>query len=472
VDKPDSAAGKTTALAITAMSAFLTPLSLATVNVALPSIGKEFSMNAISLSWVAMAYIVAAAIFLVPFGRLADIYGMKKVFLIGTCVFTLSSFSMGITNTALMLIVFRVIQGIGAAMLFGTGVAILSHVFPVEERGKVLGINVAAVYLGLSFGPFIGGVLTQHLGWRSIFFLNVPLGIIIVVSTLWKLKGEWADSRGEKFDIVGSLIYAFMLFAVMYGFSHLASIAGIVIIIAGFAGAAYFVYREDKTTMPVLNIALFKSNRAFALSNIAALINYSATFAVGFLLSLYLQYIKGLSPQAAGFVLVSQPIVMAVFSPLAGRVSDKVEPRIVASVGMALSALGLFLFIFVTNATPLWFIIMSLAILGFGFAFFSSPNVNAIMSSVESRFYGIASSVLSTMRLLGQTFSMSIVMLIFLVYIGKVEILPVHYPCFLKSVRAAFIFFGMLCIAGVFASLSRGKVHRDPEIEKQEGNLH
>jgi EmrB/QacA subfamily drug resistance transporter len=465
MNKPDNTAGKTTALIITAMSAFLTPLSLATVNVALPSIGKEFSMNAISLSWVAMAYIVAAAIFLVPFGRLADIYGMKRVFLIGTCVFTLSSFFMGIINTALMLIVFRVIQGIGAAMLFGTGVAILSHVFPIEERGRVLGINVAAVYLGLSFGPFIGGILTQHLGWRSTFFLNVPLGIMIIIATLLKLKGEWADSRGEKFDLIGSLIYALMLFAVMYGFSHLTTVSGIAIIVAGFAGGVFFVYWEGRTAAPVLDIELFKSNRAFALSNIAALINYSATFAVGFLLSLYLQYIKGLSPQGAGFVLVSQPIVMAVFSPIAGKISDRVEPRIVASTGMALSALGLFLFVFITDITPLWFIIMSLVILGFGFAFFSSPNVNAIMSSVERKYYGIASSVLSTMRLLGQTFSMSIVMLLFLLCMGKAEILPANYPCFLKSVRIAFIFFGLLSTVGIFASLSRGKLHHDMEIK-------
>ena len=466
MDKTGKTAGRTTALVITAMSAFLTPLSLATVNVALPSIGKEFSMNAISLSWVAMAYIVSAAVFLVPLGRLADIYGMKKIFLIGTCVFTLSSFFMGMAHTALILIVYRVVQGIGAAMLFGTGVAILSHVFPIEERGKVLGINVASVYLGLSFGPFIGGILTQHLGWRSIFFLNVPLGVFIIVSTLWKLKGEWADSRGEKFDLIGSFIYTAMIFAIMYGFSHLTTVSGVVIIIAGFAGAILFIYQEGRTAMPILNIELFKSNRAFALSNIAALINYSATFAVGFLLSLYLQYIKGLSPQAAGFVLVSQPIIQAAFSPLAGRVSDKVEPRIVASTGMALSALGLFLFVFVNETTPLWFIVISLVILGFGFAFFSSPNVNAIMSSVERRFYGIASSVLATMRLLGQTFSMSTVMLFFLLYIGKVEILPAHYPYFLKSVRAAFVFFGVLCVAGIFASLSRGKVRRNSEIEK------
>jgi EmrB/QacA subfamily drug resistance transporter len=466
VNRPGDSTGKTTALIITSMSAFLTPLSLAMVNIALPSIGKEFSMDAISLSWVATAYIVASAIFLVPFGRLADIYGMKKVYFTGTCIFTLSSFFIGIAGTATMLIVHRVIQGIGAAMLFGTGVAILSHVFPIEERGKVLGINVAAVYMGLSFGPFIGGMLTQHLGWRSTFFINVPLGLIIIASSLWKLQGEWADSRGEKFDFVGSLIYTTTILAVMYGFSNLASVSGVVIIIAGFAGAALFVYWERKTTTPIIDMKLFKSNRAFALSNVAALINYSATFAVGFLLSLYLQYIKGFGPQAAGLVLVSQPIMQAVFSPLAGRISDRVEPRIIASTGMALSALGLFLFVFITDTTPLYFIIISLAILGFGFAFFSSPNVNAIMSSVERRFYGIASSVLATMRLLGQTLSMSIVMLIFLLYIGKAEILPEHYPYFLKSVRVAFIFFCILCIIGVFASLSRGKVRGDPKLIK------
>ena len=459
--RSDGSAGKTAALIVTTMSNFLTPLALATVNVALPSIGKEFSMNAVSLSWVAVAYILSAAIFLVPIGKLADIYGRKRLFLIGTYVFTITSFFMGIATTPFVLIFFRVAQGVGGAMLFGTSIAILSSVFPAGERGKAFGINIAAVYLGLSFGPFFGGVLTHHLGWRSVFFLNVPFGIIMVVLILWKLKGEWAEARNEKFDIIGSFIYSLMLLSIMYGFSLLPNGLSIVLIVAGVAGVVLFIYWEGRAKNPVLNIELFKSNRAFALSNIAALINYSATFSVGFLLSFYLQYIKGLSPQSTGFVLVSQPIVQAAFSPLAGRISDKVEPRIVASIGMALAALGLILLVFLTGTTPILFIVACQVILGFGFAFFSSPNTNAIMGSVESRFYGIASSVVSTMRLLGQMFSMGITMLIFTVFIGKVEILPAYYANLLRGIRVAFIISGALCVVGVFASLSRGNVHSD-----------
>ncbi len=466
MDKGKSVAGKTTALVVTTMSSFLTPLSLAMVNVALPSIGKEFSMDAVSLSWVATAYLLSAAIFLVPLGKVADIHGRKKIFLIGTSVFTVASFFMGIAPTPFVLILFRAIQGVGASTLFGVSVAILSSVFGQGERGKVIGINVAAVYSGLSFGPFVGGLLTQHLGWRSVFLINIPFGIIMVIAILWKLKGEWADARGEKFDLIGSLIYCLMLLTLIYGFSHLPTLISVVLILVGIAGIMAFVWWEERTKNPVLEIGLFRSNRAFALSNAAALINYSATFAVGFLMSFYLQYIKGLSPQNTGFVLVSQPVFMAIFSPLAGRVSDKVEARIVASTGMALTSLGLLLFVFLTTETPIPFIVVSLIILGSGFAFFSSPNTNAIMGSVESKFYGIASSVLATMRLLGQMFSMGIAMLIFTVLIGRVEILPAYYPQLLKSIRLAFLVFGLLCIGGVFASLERGNVHNNTEDKK------
>jgi EmrB/QacA subfamily drug resistance transporter len=458
MDQRDGGAGRTTALIVMTMSSFLTPLAMSAVNVALPSMGKEYSMDAVSLGWVATAYLLSAAIFIVPVGRLSDIHGRKKVFLIGLSVFTAASFCIGIANSPAMVILFRVVQGIGGSTLFGVSVAILSSVFPPNERGKVLGIVTAAVYLGLSCGPFVGGVLTQHLGWRSIFFLNVPFGIVMAGSTVWKLKGEWAGARGEKFDVIGSCIYSLMLLAIMYGFSHLPTFLGFLLVAVGVAGIAAFVYWEERTKNPVLEIGLFRSNRVFALSNTATLVHYSATFTVSFLLSLYLQYIKGLSAQTTGFVLVSQPIVQAAFSPLAGRVSDRVEPRIVASAGMAITALGLFFLAVLTQAaTPLPFIIMSQVILGFGFAFFSSPNTNAIMGAVESRFYGIASSVVATMRVLGQMFSMGIAMLIFTVLIGRVEIVPAYYPQLVKSVRVAFTLSGMLCVAGVFASFARGR---------------
>ncbi len=458
MEQPQGTKDRWPVLIATTMSSFLTPLALSTINVALPSIGREFSIDALVLSWIATAYILSAAIFLLPFGKLADMFGRKKVFIYGTLTFTVSSFLMGISKNPEILIGCRVLQGIGGAMIFGTGIAILTSVFPAGERGKVLGINVAAVYLGLSFGPFIGGILTQHLGWRSTFLLNVPFGIIIMIFSIWKVKGEWAEAGGKNFDFAGSSIYFAMLFSTMYGFSLLPGKTGILLICIGIAGMWGFVYWELHAKNPILNINLLKTNRAFTLSNLAALIHYGATFAVSFLLSFYLQHIKELSPQGAGVILVSQPIVQALISPAAGRMSDRIEPRIVASLGMGITSAGLFLLFFLETNTPVSFIVSSLCVLGFGFALFSSPNTNAIMSSVESRLYGVASSMLATMRLLGQMFSMGIAMIIFATYLGRTEITPAFYPYLLKSIQVAFLIFSLLCIIGIFASLTRGNV--------------
>jgi EmrB/QacA subfamily drug resistance transporter len=428
------------------------------VNIALPSIGKEFAMNAISLSWVPSAYILSSAALLVPFGRVADLYGRKKIFSYGVLIYTASSFLLALSYSAGMVIGLRVVQGIGAAMIFAPGVAILTSVFPAGERGRALGINVAAVYTGLSFGPVVGGFLTQHFGWRSLFIFNVPLGLIILFLTFWKLKGEWAEGKGEPFDFIGAGIYGLTLISIMYGFSLLPGVTGYGLIFFGILGIFALIKWEGKVKHPLLNVDLFRKNAVFTFSNLAALINYSATFAVSFLLSLYLQYTKGFTPQEAGLILIAQPTLQALCSPIAGRLSDRVEPRMVASVGMALTILGLFSFVFLSQGATVGFIILNLALLGLGFGLFSSPNTNAIMSSVDKRFYGMASATLGTMRMVGQMFSMAIAMLIFSIYIGKVQIAPQHYALFLKSVKTAFMVFAILCLGGIFASLARGKV--------------
>ncbi len=449
---------KRAALLIAPLSAFMTPFMVSSINIALPSIGQEFGMGAVLMSWVPTAYLLSSAMFLVPFGRLADIYGRKRIFAYGIWIFTASSLLLAFSPSSAWLIAFRVLQGFGSAMIFGTGMAILTSVFPAAERGRVLGINVAAVYLGLSLGPVLGGFLTHQFGWRSIFLVNVPLGILVIYFLAAKLKKEWAEAWNEKFDLTGSVIYSAALVAVMYGLSLLPARTGIALTLAGAAGAALFVGWEMKATSPLLNMNLFFYNAAFAFSNLAALINYSATFAVTFLMSLYLQYLKGLTPQHAGFILVSQPLVMAIFSPLAGRLSDRIEPRVVASIGMGFTAAGLFLFTFLREDTHLGFIITGLVLLGFGFALFSSPNTNAVMSSIEKRFYGVGAATLGTMRLTGQMLSMGIAMILFALHIGSARITPEYYPLFLMSMKTAFIVFSFLCFAGIFASLARGKV--------------
>jgi EmrB/QacA subfamily drug resistance transporter len=453
-----STARQRAALVIATLAAFITPFMGSAVNIALPAIGSEFAIDAVLLNWVSTAFILASAMFLVPMGRLADMRGRKRVFMAGMAIYTAASLLSPFAGSATALIACRVAQGIGSAMTFGTGLPILISVFPPERRGRVLGINVAAVYLGLSMGPFLGGLITQHLGWRFIFLATVPMGIAILVLVPVYLEGEWAEAKGERFDLAGSLVYGAGLVALMYGFSRLPSTPGIVLSLAG-AAALFAFYRIEVTVAsPVMNMALFRDNVVFAMSNFAALINYSATFASGFLLSLYLQYIKAMSPESAGIILVAQPAVMALLSPLAGSLSDRIEPRVVASIGMALTTLGLSSFIFLDAGTPLGLIVAGLVVLGFGFALFSSPNTNAVMSSVESRHYGVASGTLGTMRLTGQMFSMGIAMLIFALIMGRVPITPQHYGQFLASARVAFSIFTALCFAGIFMSLARGKV--------------
>jgi EmrB/QacA subfamily drug resistance transporter len=446
------------ALIVSTLSSFLTPFMASSVNIALPSIGSEFSMDAISLSWISTSFLLTAAAFLVPFGRIADIYGRKKIFTYGVLLHTLSSLLAAASVSGSMLIASRALQGAGGAMIFGTGIAILTSVYPASERGRVLGINVASVYIGLSLGPVLGGILTQQLGWRSIFGVSILLGAVIIAFVLMRLKGEWAEARGDSFDAAGAIFFSISLALMMYGFSELPLMVGTWTIIGGALALGVFLLWESKNKSPLLDVKLFIQSPTFAFSNAAALINYSATYAVTFLLSLYLQYLKGLTPQSAGFVLIFQPAVMALCSPLAGRMSDKVEPRIVASIGMAITVVGLALFIFLDVETPLWLITTNLVVLGLGFGLFSSPNTNAVMSSVEKRFYGVASATLGTMRLTGQMLSMGIVMILFAVYIGRVTITPLYYAQFLQSTSTAFIIFSVLCVVGTFASLARGRI--------------
>ncbi len=256
---------KTPALIAATLTSFLTPFMGSAVNIALPTIGKQFDLDAIWLSWVTLSFSLAAAVFLVPFGKLADIHGRKRIFAIGTLLFTVSTFLVGISTSAAMLIAFRVTQGIGSAMIFGTGVAILTSVYEPGERGRVLGINVAAVYLGLSLGPSIGGLLTEQLGWRSVFLVTVPLGLAAVAYVAWGLKGEWAEARGESFDLAGSAIYSVALIAIMLGFSRLPKLLGGGLILAGLAGIGLFVAWETRTRSPVLDVGLFLAQSGLCL---------------------------------------------------------------------------------------------------------------------------------------------------------------------------------------------------------------
>lgn len=450
--------GKKSILLITTISSFLTPFMGSAINIALPAIGKEFEMSTIMLGWVATSYLLAAAVFLLPFGSIADRNGRKKLFLSGIILFGLASLLTAVSWNVSVLILARLFNGIAGAMIYATALAILTAAYPKNERGRVLGINVASVYLGLSLGPTIGGFLTMQFGWHSIFLFTTLLSIVIIPIAVYNLPGDEKETPDSTFDLYGSIVYGLSIASIIYGFPQIPGIFGSILVFSGISGLALFANIEARAPDPLINIGLFRKNMVFVFSNIAAFINYSATFALVFLLSLYLQQVNKYTAAEAGLILVAQPVMMTILSPLAGKLSDKFEPQIVASAGMIITVAGLFALSFLSVGTGLPFIISMLMLMGLGFALFSSPNTNAVMSSVKPPEYGVASATLGTMRLTGQTMSMGITMLVLALVIGKTDRNIASTEQLLTGIKLTFTVFALLCIVGIWFSMKRGKL--------------
>ena len=447
---------RTATLFVVCVAHFLMPFMMSAVGIALPAIGREFGATALQLGLVETTYVLSSSIFILAMGRLGDIHGRRRIFVYGIVVFTVGCGLLSQAWSIESLIALRFLQGIGGSMVMATTIAIVVAVFPPEERGKALGIAVASVYAGISCGPFLGGVLVTAWGWRSIFYLSVPLGVLTFLITSAKLRDEWADARGEPFDWQGGLVYAVAILLLIVGASHLEHgpwAWGLML--AGSIGIALFLYVEARTAYPLLNLVLLRDNRIFALSNLAALLNYAATFGITFFFSLYLQYVKGLSPRQAGFILIIQPLLQTVLSPWCGRLADRYPAARVATLGMALCALGLGCAAMATAATPLPVIMAILALLGTGFALFSSPNTSVIMGSVAPRYLGVASSLSASMRTLGMMASMTIITVIFSIFMAGEAVTLTTLPQFLFSMRIALWIFCGLCAIGIVFSAAR-----------------
>lgn len=448
---------KRSVLFVAAFAAFITPFMGAAVNLALPAIGWDLDASAIQLNWVVTVYLLSTAVFMLPFGRLGDIVGRKKIFLSGLLFFTITTAAIVFSKTMTQFLILRSMQGISSAMIFGTSMAIITSVFPPGERGKAMGINITAVYVGLSSGPFLGGLLTEHFGWRSIFAALVPIGIIAAWLAYSRIKTEWAEAKNERLDIPGSLLAGGGLILIILGFSKLPGTTGALLLAAGLILMLLFFLLERRVKYPLLDINLLLSNRVFSLSNLAAMIHYSATSAIGFFLSLYLQYLKGFDARTAGIILMTQPVMMALFSVPSGKLSDRINPGYIASVGIGMTSLGIFALTFISQSTSIVYIIAILAFNGIGYALFSTPNSNAIMSSVEKRHLGVASGMLGTMRMIGQTMSLGIAMLLIALFLGDEKISPENYPELLKTIKAGLVIFAFICIPAIFASLARNR---------------
>lgn len=446
---------RSVALAATAVASFLVPFMMSAVGITLPAIQTALSATAVELSWVAGGYMLALSVILLPIGRLADIWGRRRTFVWGTAWFTVSTLLVSLAWSIEALLVLRVLQGVGAAMINSTGIAIVTAIYPPKERGRAIGIIVGCVYAGLSVGPLLGGLLTDWAGWRAVFYLCLAPGVLAWILAC-RIDNEWRPSRGQSFDLLGAVFYGVFVIACVKGLTGLARPGiGISLLLVSAVALLLFVRRSRSIEHPVLFLGLFTSNRVFTLSSVATMINYAGTFAVGFLLSLYLQVVKGFAPVHAGLILVIQPAVQALLSPLAGVLSDRFNAAAMATLGMALCGAGLLGLGYIDADSGVWVIGGLLALMGLGFALFASPNMSVIMGSVAPKDYSIASSLVATMRTFGMSLSMGIATVVFGFLLHGRQVSLENIPQFLASMRIIFDVCAGLCMVGVFCSLGR-----------------
>lgn len=446
------------ALGMVLLNAFTTPLMLSAANVALPAIARDLRIDAVTLSWVPMAYLVASAMFVLIFGRLADMVGRKRIFIIGTICMILTSVLAAVSTSGPMLVAARFLQGVSAAMLYATQIAIIASVFLPEKRGRMIGLTISMIYLGLTCGPAMGGYLIDLAGWRYSFVFHIPLAMVVLLVATLFVPMEWsADEQGD-FDVKGAVIYSLTIILLCVGVSSLPGLSSYILIAAGISGMVLFFYLARNTKHPIFDVRLLYTNRVFTMSSLASLILYTATFANVVLIGLYLQYINGMSASAAGLFMMIQPLTMTVVSPFAGRLSDHVEPRVIASLGMLITMVGLVLLALLSSINSTHYLVIGLITTGAGFGLFSPPNTSAILGSMDKQSYGSASGSIATMRTLGQMNSIVLVTLVFALIIGHVEIRPHNYADLQKAITLCFSLAAILCLPGLVLSIARGNV--------------
>lgn len=454
--KPSPGVSSRAVLFVVCSALFLMPFMLSAVAVALPSIGRSLQASALQLGLVETVYILSVAIFLLPMGRFGDVYGRRRVFVRGIFCFTLATALIALTPSINLLIACRILQGIGAAMINASSLAIVVSVFPSQNRGRVLGIAIATVYAGISCGPPVGGLLTSYFGWRTVFLPGVLLGLLSWYLTLTRMRTEWHEAKGEAFDWRGSFIYALAVAGITLGGSRLntGSIAAAVLG-GGLLCLGLFLVAERRCRYPILDIRLLTGNRVFGLSNLVSFISYGSTFGVVFFLNLYLQYVKGFSPRDTGLLLMLQPLVQMLLAPVGGRLADRFPAARVATAGIFVCCCGLLLAATIRPETSLMTVVGALLLLGFGYAFFSTPNTSVIMGCLDKRYLGVASGLTGTMRSLGMTFSMVVVTLSFSHFMNGQAVSAATIPSFMLSMQSNMWFFCALSVIGIGCSLKR-----------------
>lgn len=444
-------------LFIMMMASFLTPFTSSALTLSLPDIGRDYGASPNELGWVLEVFLLASIVCLLPMGKLADRLGKRRIFLWGTILFTVSSALCIVTPGMVFLLAARALQGVAAAMLFATNMSIVALSFPKEQRGRALGWMVSMVYVGLGCGPVLGGLLNYYTGWQSIFVFITLVCLACVIATMRYLHQEWLEQDTTGTDGWGALLYGLAMLLAMFGLSELAELSwGWMALASGLLLFVSFLRHERKTRNPILPVHIFVENRSFSLSNLAAMINYSATFAISFLLSIYLQSILGLTSREAGIMMLIQPLVMALLSPLAGKLSDTHAPTWIATLGMTITAIGILGLVVAVHLQSFWLVVPVVVVIGVGFAFFAAPNNNAIMGSVAKHQYSLATSMIGTVRLVGQVVSVAIVTMV--LSLDWDALTP--GAGLMRNIEISFVVFTVLCVIGILPSVARS-ISRD-----------
>ena len=460
-DSPDAppAVSPTITLIVVATVHFVVSFLMSATNVALPTIGHDLKAGAVQLSLTITILVLANSSLLLPVGRFADIYGRRRIFIIGLMVLALSTLALGLTGSIRVFLFLRFVQGLGMSTIMATSIPILTAVFPPQRRGRAMGVVISMTYFGLSLGPSLSGFIVAHLGWRWIFYIVFGCMVAAVILIMFRLNGEQTSAAGEPFDYVGSAVFMVSLGLLVYGASRLAvSASARWVCAAGIIGLALFARIEWKAAHPLLDLRVLLDNLGFSFSNVATFLNYAAMSSFMFFFSLYLQYAKGLSPQQAGLLMMVQPMMQALLAPLAGRLSEKHPPSIIATIGMGICTVGLTAAALINPETSFTYIVVVMILLGMSLGLFSTPNMTAIMNSVGPKHQGTAASLVSTMRSMGMLFSSTAIAVILSIFLGQAPVTRDNIPAFIHSMHTSLYFFSILSFLGVIFSMAKGRL--------------
>ena len=446
------------ALIIVCLGSIIGPIGMASVNIAIPDLAADLQANAKMVSWLPTLFILSSVIFMLPASKLADNYGRKRIYAYGLALNAFSSFMCGLGTSIEWVLFWRFVQGAAAAMIFGTGVAIITSVTPANKRGAALGITAACVYVGLTVAPAVGGWLTELWGWRSVFLFQVPIVIALLLLIKIRLTGEWKNAEKTQYDWWGTGIFAVFSSSLVYGLSILPNMLGIAMLGLSIISLTFFIVHQSRSRRPLIRVQMFRESRVFSLSLATSLLMYASNFPLVFLMSLYLQYVKDLSPSHAGQVILVQALSMAIMAPLSGKLADRFEPRLVATLGCVIVACGLYVLSLMNTETSITYIACSLLLIGFGFGLFSTPNNNAIMGGVQVHEVGVASASMNLSRTIGNLFGMSLVNLMVHYYLGNAQFTQEQNPALIQTVEMALNMSLAFVVVACVISAFRGKL--------------